>query len=802
MKKNALNPTRWSVLFFSFLLLPLSPSKTLFAADAGPYVKTIYISPQGDDSASGEQNSPIATLTKAMKLVVQASKMDTKSMNPKPAVRIVMRGGRYELTEPLLIDQGNLLPLTIEAFPNEKPVLSGGTKLPNKWKVETINGRTVWSQQLPEVASGKWYFRQLWVNDQRATVPVIPKKSGFLQIKDLLIPEADRSKKNAWQKAPNDGFVFKPGEFKKDWHALNDVYVISSYSWYHGYHTIKEIDESAQSVRFYQGTSSRPFLVAHPAHGRFIGEDFPGGHDPNTFYEPAYYRIYNVFEALSEPGEFYLDRKSGKLSYIPRPGEKPESAAFVAPRIKQLLVVKGTPGKWIQHLILDGITFSHTEVTPEKHVGSGNGFNSKDQAVVRFDAVSLSAIKNCEFSHLGETALEMINGTRDVDVVGNEFFDLGSGAIGTYGYFGNRLEAAEITSATTMRLRVTDNQIRNGGVLFPGHPAVNFAKTRNSVIAYNEINDLFYSGIVLGAKGGRDFDFSMVDNQVLNNHVHHLGQGHWTCNDMAAIYNYGVGMGVDIAGNVLHDINCTIYGASGVYLDDKSSHFHIYNNLIYNTNYEGLHIKGFSNVAENNIVYNCVSAYGQPSKDKFETPTVLLKHNIFVPTSPMVYNSKFVSPEEFSFRSENNLIWSLKKGADVQVARKGDFGIKYAYSLSVDAWRTKTGFDKGSVIAPVTFINPEKGDFRMDQTTLEKAKSLGFVPFEINAGPRPVGKRELIPFKPENEAIRSAAFKQHVEWVLPEWEKEKAAAEQAKTDGQLAKKKLEEEKKLRLNSVQ
>jgi hypothetical protein len=353
-----------------------------------------------------------------------------------------------------------------------------------------------------------------------------------------------------------------------------------------------------------------------------------------------------------------------------------------------------------------------------------------------------------------------------------------------------------------MRLRITDNQIRNGGLLFPGHPAINFNRARNSVIAYNEISDLFYSGIHLGALLGRELDFSIVDNQILNNHIHHLGKGHWTCNDIAAIYNHGVALGVEIGGNVLHDFNCTIYGASGVYLDSKSSYFHVYNNVIYNSNYEGLHIKGFSNLAENNIVYNCMSAYGQPTDVKFETPIVLMKHNIFVPTSPMVYISKFVDPQELSIRSENNLLWSIEKGADVQVARKGDFGIKYANSISFDAWRKKTGFDKGSVIAPVTFMNPEKGDFRMDKATLEKAKALGFVPFEINAGPRPVGKRKLIPFKPDNQAIHSAAFKQHLAWVLPEWEKAKAEAELAKKDSEFRKKKLEEEKKAGVNHVQ
>jgi hypothetical protein len=786
---------------------------------AGTDVKTFYVSPQGNDAALGSLEQPVVGISRALALAAEARKSGAQDR-----IRIVLRGGRYELMQPLVIDQNGLWPLTIEAYPNEKPVLSGGVKLANNWTIETVDGREVWSQTLPEVAAGKWYFRQLWVNGQRATVPVIPKNGGFLQIKDLLIPEADRSKKDAWQYSARDAFCFNRGDFQKKWHAMEDVYVISSYSWYHGYHTIKEIDESSRTVRFHEETYSRPFLVAHPTHGRFIGEDFPGGHDPETFYEPACYRIYNVFEALSEPGEFYLDRKSGRLLYIPRPGEKPETAEVVAPRLKQLLVVKGAPGKWIEGIVVDGITFSHTEVSPEKHVGSGNNYQGKGPAVIRFDAVSWSVIQNCEFSHLGETALEMINGSRDIDVAGNEFFDLGCGAIDTYGAFGDKLDSAQITSGTTMRLRITDNRIRNGGRLFPGHAAVNLNKTRNSVVAFNEVSDFFFTGIHLGARWGRDFDFSIVDNQVLNNHVHHLGQGHWTGNDMAAVYVNGVGLGVEIAGNVLHDFNCTIYGASGVYLDGDASHFQVRNNLIYNSNYEGLHSKGFNNLAENNIVYNCKSAFGQPTAKKFEQPIAVLRHNLFAPSSPVVYISKFSDPVDFNFRSESNLIWSLQTGSDVLVARKGDFGLKYAGTMDFDVWRKRTGLDNGSMIAPITFgdhathagaINgngsmiapvvfedPEKGSFRMDSATLERARAVGFVPFEIKAGPRSPDKRSTVPFKPDNEAVFSPAFKQHVELVLPEWEKASAEAELAKKDKELAKKKLEEENKARLNHVQ
>jgi hypothetical protein len=92
------------------------------------------------------------------------------------------------------------------------------------------------------------------------------------------------------------------------------------------------------------------------------------------------------------------------------------------------------------------------------------------------------------------------------------------------------------------------------------------------------------------------------------------------------------------------------------------------------------------------------------------------------------------------------------------------------------------------VIAPVKFKDPAKGDFQLDPATLEKAKALGFVPFEIKAGPRPISERTIIPFKPDNAAINSPAFKQHVEIILPEWEKIKAAIELQDKNQELRKK--------------
>ena len=266
-------------------------------------IKTIYVSPQGTDSAAGSLEYPVASVRKAMEIAGETIRRD--------GVRIVLRDGLYELAETLVIDPSGPMPLTIKAYPGKRPVLSGGVKLPNTWRLEQIGGKEVWTQVLPDVAAGKWYFRQLWVNGQPPAFRPYPDRDSS-RLTTWLSPRRTRIGRT-WKYAPLDRFVYKAGDFNPDWSHLGDIWVMASHHWFHEYFKINNIDDKAHIVRFTTKAAVLPLVAAHPVHGKRVEENHPTGHDPKTFYEPAHYRINNVFEALSEPGEFYLDRQSGKL---------------------------------------------------------------------------------------------------------------------------------------------------------------------------------------------------------------------------------------------------------------------------------------------------------------------------------------------------------------------------------------------------------------------------------------------------------------------------------------------------------
>ena len=95
-------------------------------------------------------------------------------------------------------------------------------------------------------------------------------------------------------------------------------------SWYNTVHHVKELDAANRTVRF-TNRAGRPF----------------------SWYEGHLrYYVENVAEGLDQPGEWFLDRASGVLSYFPLPGETLEDVEIVAPVVSQTLVrLQGEPGE-------------------------------------------------------------------------------------------------------------------------------------------------------------------------------------------------------------------------------------------------------------------------------------------------------------------------------------------------------------------------------------------------------------------------------------------------------------------------
>ncbi|HMJ64067.1 MAG TPA: hypothetical protein VK615_01860, partial [Candidatus Binatia bacterium] len=196
----------------------------------------VYVAVDGNDTWDGKapnragDNGPKATLTGAIEAVRAARRAQP---NLPEEVRIEVRGGTYELAEPIQIrpeDSGAdaNAPFVIRAYQNEKPVLSGGKQITG-WK--KIDGKPGWWQaEIPDVLEGKWYFRSLFIDGKRKQRARTPNE-GFFRIQG---------------ESPQDKPVklkFKPGEIKKEW-TQSDVEVIALLAWSDFRMFIRDVDES------------------------------------------------------------------------------------------------------------------------------------------------------------------------------------------------------------------------------------------------------------------------------------------------------------------------------------------------------------------------------------------------------------------------------------------------------------------------------------------------------------------------------------------------------------------------------
>jgi hypothetical protein len=155
----------------------------------------------------------------------------------------------------------------------------------------------------PNAASG--YFSQLYVNGERRNRPRLPRGNGWYRVAAEMAPS------EAAQNKGHDRFRFHAGNLRADWANRGDVEVLTTHIWTMSRMRIADVDEAARVVRFTGPTIGLPYYAAFQQNNRYLVE--------------------NVKEALGQaPGEWYLDRPTGTLTYIPQAGETLAKTTFVA----------------------------------------------------------------------------------------------------------------------------------------------------------------------------------------------------------------------------------------------------------------------------------------------------------------------------------------------------------------------------------------------------------------------------------------------------------------------------------------
>jgi hypothetical protein len=81
-----------------------------------------------------------------------------------------------------------------------------------------------------------------------------------------------------------------------------------------------------------------------------------------AFVPSGTHTIYNAFEFLNSPGQFYFDKTTKTLLLLHPPGENMETADVQAPVVEKLIDIAGTStANRVKNITFQGITFANTD---------------------------------------------------------------------------------------------------------------------------------------------------------------------------------------------------------------------------------------------------------------------------------------------------------------------------------------------------------------------------------------------------------------------------------------------------------
>lgn len=660
-------------------------------------VLDVFVSPTGKDSWTGHLPDPSADKTDGPLRTLAAAQRIVRTMTRTHSIRVILRGGTHVLSRTLTFgpqDSGSeKAPVIFMAYPGETPVVSGGQRITG-WREGKANGKNCWVVDLPEVAARKWNFTQLFVNGERRHRSRLPKE-GFYQFTGV----AGKRFNGVWYEGP-DAATFAPGHIQ-NWRNPDDVKIVALQLWFDTHHRIKSIDTRKRIVNFRQRSLGS------------LGDDREGF---------ARYYVENVFEALS-PGEWYLDRKPGRLYYCPLPGESLAGSEIIAPRLDTLVKFSGTPTSNVRHIRFENMSFQHTEWDyAHDNPGSIQAAFKVPGAIV-LEHAEHCTLYGCEVTSVAQYGVEVRNGCHDTKIVGCHIHHTGAGGvrIGHDWVKRRRDTATKIEHGRSdkkpMAAVVSDCVIHDCGLIFHCGIGVWIGNSGRNRIVHNHIFNIAYTGISCGWTWGYK-PTATIDNRIEYNHIHHINFDR-LLSDNGAIYTLGVQPGSTIRGNLIHDIRFYGYGGWGIYPDEGSGDMLIDDNIVYNTQGAAYFTHyGRDNIARNNIFAFPEQGPIEPGKLEMHRSTIF-ERNIVV-WKNRVAEGRNWSLGHYLFR--NNIRWP------------GSETLDFGGGMTLADWQ-KEGQFVGDVIADPLLLAPETGHMALRKDS--PAFKIGFKPIDQSiVGPR------------------------------------------------------------------
>lgn len=659
-------------------------------------ITTLYVSQKyGNDSNRGFfRQEELKTIERALDIVSEIR----RSGEVQP-ITIRVLDSVYNVTAPITV-KNNVSLVTIE--PEEKTLISGGIEIKG-FKRDKFNGVNCCSVDLSSMKNLE--FSDFYVNGKAAKRTRYPQ-SGYLEPEDVENHSSELSAGSKW-------FIAKEADFEtiKKLKNFKDCFISFNHYWVDEHTPIADFDIETRKIVF----EYRSRFTIEPTHEA----------------SALRYIIENVAEGFQNPNEWYFDKPSKMLYYIPEDENvKAEELVGYIPIADKLVCIKGKTGNKVKNIVFRNFEFAYTKGDyKSKGKEPGTVFASDSQAVseahgsIELENAYLCAIENCRLYCVGVHGIVVKNGCVRTRILQNKISNMGAGGIViSGGAYGSDKETHTYSNI------VSDNIIMHGGNRYFAACGILIKHSYENVISHNEIGYMYYTGISCGWVWGYK-DSITHDNIIEKNHIHHLGFG--MLSDMGGVYLLGRQYGTVVRNNHIHDIASAHYGGWALYTDEGSCGIVLENNICHDTSDNSYHQHyGKSNTVRNNIF--AFSKAEPIACSKPETHTgIVVERNIIITNGTPVFREGYSDKDKDCAQmifSSNNIIYDIGNSMP-SLLKMG--GKEYPF----DEAQKLFGIDSGSIFADPMFEDMKNRNFNIKDNS--PAYKMGFTPIDIkDAGVR------------------------------------------------------------------
>ncbi|KLU01159.1 hypothetical protein RISK_006728 [Rhodopirellula islandica] len=643
----------------------------------------VYVDLQGDDANDGSQSAPVASVERAREIA--------RPSVGKENVTVWIGDGVHHLPQTLMFESGDSgsaeHPVVYRAVNEGQAILSGGSRLELNW--QPFRDGIVQANTTPGLV-----IDQLFVGGQLQRMARYPNydPSKTTQAYQGRVADAFSKERAARWSDPSGGFI----------HAMHRA------RW-GGYHYRITGKDSDGNVTFEGGwQNNRP----------------SGMHADQRMVE-------NIFEELDAPGEWYHNAKTNTLYFYPGPAVDLKAAKIEVVRLRHLIEFQGTEQLPVRHITLNGFVFRHSART---FMETKEPMLRSDWTIYRGGAVVLTgtedvAIANSEFDQVGGNAIFVNHYNRRARISGCHIHDAGASGVCLVGdpdavrdplfQYGHKNDLTKVDRTPGPKTNnypadcvVEDCLIHGIGRVERQPAGVQIEMAQHITVRDCSIYDCARAGINIGdgAWGGHLIEGCDVFDTVQETHDHgsfnSWGRDRYWSSDRGASQKV---IDAEPSFPFLDAVETTVIRNSrwrcdhgwDIDLDDGSSNYDITNNLMLAG---GLKLReGFRRRAWNNITLN----------------NGLHPHVWYNDSGDEVFGNIFMAAPQ-----------GARMPTKTAKGKRVDGNLYFANAPEIKNRYASFGWDVNSIVADPKFIDPAKGDFRVEDDS--PALKIGFKNFPMD----------------------------------------------------------------------